>query len=265
MQALYRLFARSMPTLRLKLIQARMSQSPEEYVKRTVMTSLLLAIAFTIIIFLFGQNFKVLFIFPLLFAIAFFYFYHYADAKIAKRQKEISKEVVFAGRFLLIELESGVPVYQSFQNLAKNYESIGPYFGEVIQKVDLGTSFEDALNEAVQAAPSNDLRRIFWQVLNSLKTGSEVADALNAVFDQIVREQQIQVKEYGRKLNPMAMFYMMMAVIVPSLGTIMIIVLSTFVGFALDMLFFSVLLGINVIVQLLFVAAIKSQRPPVDL
>jgi flagellar protein FlaJ len=109
------------------------------------------------------------------------------------------------------------------------------------------------------------LRRIFWQVLNSLKTGSEISGALTAVFDQIVREQQIAVKEYGRKLNPLAMFYMMIAVIVPSLGTIMLIVLSTFLGLDLNLLFFSVIIVANVLVQIMFLVIIKAQRPPVDL
>jgi hypothetical protein len=98
-----------------------------------------------------------------------------------------------------------------------------------------------------------------------MKTGADVADSLNSVIDQIVRQQQIDVKEYGRKLNPMAMFYMMVAVIVPSLGTTMIIVLSTFVGFSLPLPFllvFAVLIGL---VQFMFFAVIKSSRPPMEL
>lgn len=265
MAVLTKIFARQFPQLRLKLAQARLKASPEEYLKRTLTVSLFLALALSGILFLFTKNPMMLLLFPFAYAVAFFYFYHYADAEIAKRRKEISKEVVFAGRFLLIELESGVPIYQSFQNLARNYENIGAYFAEVIQKVDLGTPFDEALNEAVQVAPSNDLRRILWQILNSLKTGSEVADALGNVFDQIVREQQIDVKEYGRKLNPLAMFYMMIAVIIPSLGTIMLIVLSTFIGLDLNLLFFGMLIFLNIVVQFMFLAIIKAQRPPVDL
>lgn len=263
--ALHRILSKQFPGLRLQLAQARIMQTPEEYIRRTMMISMFLATALVILLFAFTKKPLMALAFPIAYVFAFMYFMNYAQARIVRIQREISKEIIFAGRFLIIELESGVPIYEAFQNMAKNYETVGQYFGEVIQRVDLGTPMEEALNEAVQLAPSNDLRRIFWQILNSLKTGSEVSDALNNVFDQIVREQQIAVKEYGRKLNPMAMFYMMIAIIVPSLGTIMLIVLSTFIGLDLNMLFFGLLVFANAIVQLLFLSMIKAQRPPVDI
>lgn len=265
MNMLYKLVAKQFPDLKIRLAQARVRKSAENYIKQTLVLSLFLALALAVIFFFFTQSFWPFVLLPLFYVIAFFYFMHYADALIAKAQKQVSKEIVFAGRFLIIELESGVPIYQAFQALARNYEHTGKYFAEIIERVDLGTSMEQSLNEAVQLAPSNDLRRMFWQVLNSLKTGSEVADALSSVFDQIVREQQISVKEYGRKLNPMAMFYMMVAIIIPSLGTIMLIVMSTFLGLDLNMLFFGVIVGANILIQLIFLTMIRAQRPPVDI
>jgi len=265
MATLYKIIARWFPGLNLKLAQARINQTAEYYMQRTVFISMILSISVSLIIFSFTKNFLTILFFPLIYIISFFYLIHYADAKIARIQRDVSKEIVFAGRFLIIELQSGVPMYRSFQNLGRNYETIGKYFDEIVQRVDLGTPMEEALNEAVQLAPSNDLRRIFWQILNSLKTGSEVTGALGSVMEQIVREQQIAVKEYGRKLNPLAMFYMMVAIIVPSLGTIMLIVLSTFIGIELGMLIFLLIVGVNVIVQLMFLAIIKAQRPAVDI
>jgi len=242
-----------------------MHETPESYLKRTMMMSVMLSFGICIIMFFFTSSFKAFFFFPIVLFVAFFYFLNYVHMKSLKLQKAISMEIVFAGRFLIIELESGVPIYNAFQNLAKNYENVGKYFAEIIERVDLGTSLEESLNEAVQLSPSNDLRRLFWQILNSLKTGSEVSDALQSVFDQIVREQQISVKEYGRKLNPLAMFYMMIAIIVPSLGTIMLIVMSTFIGLELNMLFFGIIIFSSIVVQFMFLAMIRSQRPPVDI
>jgi archaeal flagellar protein FlaJ len=263
--ALYKIVARQFPELRLKLAQARMNETPELYVQKTFFISMLLAAGLTIILFSFTKKPGVLFAFPILYIMSFLYFIHRADAKVAAIQKQISKEIVFAGRFLIIETDSGVPMYRSFQNIGRNYDAIGKYFNEVVQRVDLGTPLEEALNEAVQLAPSNDLRRVFWQILNSLKTGSEVGPALNNVVDQIVREQQIAVKEYGRKLNPLAMFYMMIAIIIPSLGTIMLLVLGTFIGIKMGWLLFSIIIGVNILVQFMFLTMIKAQRPPVDM
>jgi flagellar protein FlaJ len=261
----YRHLAQRFPDLRLRLAQARMYQTPEDYVQQTFVLSALITGAIVLLLFGFSRSPAVLLLAPVAMPILFTYFMHRAEANAAKIQRAISKEVVFAGRFLIIELESGVPLYKALQNIGENYETIGKYCEEVVQRVDLGTSMEEALNEAVQLAPSNDLRRIFWQILNSLKTGSEVGTALGSVVDQIVREQQISVKEYGRKLNPMAMFYMMIAIIVPSLGTIMLIVLGTFIGLNIGLLLLSIVLGIDLLVQFMFLTIIREQRPPVDL
>ena len=92
-----------------------------------------------------------------------------------------------------------------------------------------------------------------------------MSKALSSVFDQIVREQQIAVKEYGRKLNPMAMFYMLIAIIVPSLGTIMLVVMTTFIGFDLSLLILFLIVGFIWFIQFMFLAIIKSSRPPVDM
>ena len=149
--------------------------------------------------------------------------------------------------------------------MQKNYEIIGKHFQAIVDKVDMGTDMETAINEVTEATPSPNLRKILWQVLNSLKTGSDVNRALETVISQIVKEQQIEIKEYGRKLNPLAMFYMMIAVIIPSLGMIMFMVLSSFIGFKIDLAIFFTIIGIFAFIQFMFVALIKSSRPAVDI
>jgi len=186
------------------------------------------------------------------------------DIKISRREKDISREIIFAGRFLVIELESGVPLYNALSNLSKNYEVIGSYVREIINKVDLGTSLEDALNEAAELIPSNDLRRILWQIINSLRTGSNVSASLGSVIDQITKEQAIEVSKYGRKLNPLAMFYMIVAVIFPTLGVTMLIVLSSFMKFRMTLSILLLLAGLIAFVQFMFLSLVKFSRPPIE-
>jgi hypothetical protein len=45
----------------------------------------------------------------------------------------------------------------------------------------------------------------------------------------------------------------------------MLIVLSTFLGIELNLLFFTVIISANLLVQLVFLVIIKAQRPPVDI
>ena len=267
------LFARiadSVPHLRFKLKQAGMNIKPEDFVKQTFLSAFYLtaglfsSITLILVKFEAFTTLLLLLVFPF-FALLMFYLIKIPDAKILGRGKDISKEVVFAGRFLIIELESGVPLYNALQNLSKNYKAIGSYVKEITDKVDLGTSMEDALNEAVELVPSDDLRKMFWQIINSLRTGSDVSRSLLSTVDQIAKRQKIQINEYSKKLNPLAMFYMMIAVIAPSLGMTMLIILSSFVNFTLSLtilLFLAALLGF---MQFMFLATIKFPRPPIDL
>ncbi len=247
-----------------------MQEKPDEFIRKTFLVSMYMSIGIFIFLFLLLYGFGLFhpamvgFV-PLLCISLLFYLVKLPDAKIISKQKEVSREIVFAGRFLVIELQSGVPLYNALGNLAKNYKAIGAYSRVVIDKVDLGTSMEDALNEAVELSPSEDFRKLLFQVINSLRTGSDVASALSTAVDQISKRQQIQVSEYGKKLNPLAMFYMMIAVIAPSLGMTMLIIVSSFVNLTLSLTILIVLAGLLGFVQFMFLSIIKFSRPPIDL
>ena len=258
------------PELKLKLVQADMDEKPEEFIHKTVISAVMLS--FGIFILFVGGMLKslnmpvsiIFALFPVGAVLFFFYLIKMPDVKIRKIAKEVNKEIVFATRFIIIEVESGVPIYDAFINVSRIYPAIGKYFSSIIDKVNMGTSMEDAINEATEIVPSNDLRKILWQILNSIKTGADVTESLNSVLEQIIKNQKIAVEEYGRKLNPLAMFYMIVAVIVPSLGTTMLIIFSSFIGFKLKLAVLLSLTGFLAFIQFMFYAMIKSSRPAVE-
>ena len=262
--------AESIPNLKFKLKQAGMDLRPEEFIKRTFLSAFYMTFglffSLTLILIKFGAftKFLLILIIPV-FGFLMFYLLKIPDARIIGKEKEISKEIVFAGRFLIIELQSGVPLYNALHNLAKNYKATGAYVNEIIDKVDLGTSLEDAMNEAVELVPSDDFRKMLWQIINSLRTGSDVSKSLVSTVDQVAKRQQIQINEYSKKLNPLAMFYMMIAVIAPSLGITMLIILSSFIQFTMSLTILLLLAFLLGFVQFMFLAIIKFSRPPIDL
>jgi len=260
-----RAFASKLPELRQTLRLARMPDTPEYYLKKTMNVGMILAFALTMVVFGFTKSPSALIAFPIVFILASAYAYRYAAYRVQKEAKLIDQELVYATRYLLIQLESGIPLYSTFENLARNYEHVGKYFAEINEKMNLGTPLQDALNEAVENSPSDNLRKVLWQILNSLRVGSEVTMAIQGVLEQVVREQKIAVVEYGRKLNPMAMMYMMAAIIVPSLGVAMLVVLATFIGLQLSLSALLILAGMLLFIQFMFLAVIRSQRPAVEL
>jgi pilus assembly protein TadC len=262
---LLKALASRLPELRRKLRVARLPDSPEYYLRKTLTLGFLIATSLTLVLFGFLKTPLVLLAFPVIWLAGSAYVYRLADLVIKKEARAINQELVYATRYMIIQLESGIPVYATFDNLAANYEHVGRYFREINEKMNLGTPLTDALNETIDTVPSDELRKILWQILNSLRVGSEMTGALQTVLDQVVREQKIAVVEYGRQLNPIAMMYMMFAIIVPSLGTTMLIVMATFIGIKLSLTVLLIFAGVLLFVQFMFLAMIKSQRPAVDL
>ncbi len=255
--------------LKLKLKQAGMEEKPEDFIKKTFISAFYMTTGLVVALFLVLAKLEILkgimfLIIPIIFVIMFFYMLKLPELKISRKEKDISKEIVFAGRFIIIELESGVPLYNAMINVSKNFKIIGQYFKEITDKVDLGTSMEDALNEAVEFVPSNDLRKILWQIINSIRTGSNIAKSLYSVMEQVTKDQMNEVNKYGKKLNPLAMFYMIVAVILPSLGMTMLIILSSFIKFQLSLTILIALAGFLGFVQFMFIATVKLSRPPIE-
>ncbi len=260
------------PELSMTLRMANLAYTPEEFVKRTLQSSLTMSFGVIMIIFMFLANsidkldlLKILLIaFPIVFFMLFSYFFQMPTVRINKLKRQIDKEIIFAGRFLIVELESGVPIYTAMRNMSRNFKYVGAYFQEIIEKVSVGTTLEGAINEAVELVPSESLTKILWQISNSLSTGSDLVKPITNVVETLIREQQIKVSEYGRKLNPLAMFYMLIAVVVPSLGITLITIISIFVGIKLNLPMLLVVVGLLGFMQFMFVAIISSSRPAAD-
>jgi len=269
LNTIFQRVAKAAPMLKMKLKQAGIDDKPEDFIKKTFVSAFYMTTGLVVALFLVLAKFNVLkgimFVFvPVIFFVMFFYMIRLPDLKISRKEKDISKEIVFAGRFLIVELESGVPLYNAMVNVSKNYEVIGRYFKEITDKIDLGTSMEDALNEAVEFIPSNDFRKILWQIINSIRTGSNVAKSLYSVMEQITKDQITEVNKYGKKLNPLAMFYMIVAVILPSLGMTMLIILSSFIKFELSLTILLALAGFLGFVQFMFISMVKFSRPAIE-
>jgi len=269
MNTLFQRISKQFPLEKLKLKQAGMNIKPEDFLKKTFlsafyMTTLMVIMLVMLLIKLNIVKTILIFAVPIIFIVMFLYMMKLPDMKIKRKEKEVSKEIVFAGRFLIIELESGVPLYNAMVNVSKNYEVVGKYFKEITDKIDMGTSMEDALNEAVEFIPSNDFRKILWQIINSIRTGSNISKSLYSSMEQITKDQINEVNKYGKKLNPLAMFYMIIAVILPSLGITMVIILSSFIQFELSLTILLTLAGFLGFVQFMFISLVKFSRPAVE-
>lgn len=267
---IYTYVSRKFPELPLKLSQAKREETAQEFIQKILSSSLLIAgsIWFFITMMLLKFNKPIIIAIPIAAftgVLGFFYLMKLPDMIILKSNKEVDREIVYAGKFLIVELNAGVTLYDALKTVAANYKAIGDHIKVLTNEVDLGTSIDEALNNAINNTTSQNLRKFLWQILNAHQTGSDIAQSLNSVLDQILREQMIEAEKYGKKLNPVAMFYLMIAVIIPSLGMVMAIIVASFMSIYLSIVALLLIWAFFSFVQFMFLAIIKSMRPAVQL
>ncbi|MGC9309342.1 MAG: hypothetical protein ACP5D2_01450 [Candidatus Nanoarchaeia archaeon] len=96
-----------------------------------------------------------------------------------------------------------------------------------------------------------------------MRAGSDMEVVIRESINSLSEEQLLQIQEYGNKLNPLIMFYMLVSVIMPALAITFLTVLSSMVnmpGNTTKAMFIGLFILV-VLVQVMFLGIIKSKRP----
>lgn len=258
------------PKLKKEIRIAHLKTTPQEFVYKSLKFSLPFSLGLTVLFFFIADKAGLpLILIPAVFIVLFFLVFNFQflklKAKITQRQKEIDQEVLFVGQFLLIKLYSGRPLLNALIDTSESYGVASKYMKEIVNDINTGSSLEDALENAMVYSPSEKFRKILFHVNNALKLGIDVTGPLNSVLEEITAEQDIEIKRYGKKLNTIVIFYMLAAVVMPSIGMTIFIVISSFINFNISVTHFLVVILFIVIIQITFISVFKGVRPTVNL
>jgi len=223
------------PHLTLYLFQCESEFEEREYTSIAIFASLfwlaLLAIVFTVIYFIakIPPNYFLITV-PLslvLSSLIFIYIMIYPRLIISRRTRDIEKNLLFAVRHLLIQVKSGVPLFDAMVSVSHaNYGLVSEEFNNAIRKISTGIQDVDVLEELALKNPSLYFRRSLWQISNAIRSGADIANTLDNIVTSLANEQRVLVRKYGSQLNPLAFIYLMFGVIIPSLGIALMITLS---------------------------------------
>lgn len=258
------------PGLKRLLIIAKVKDGPREFIAKGLRLALYSSVAVTILMFFMFDKLEIplillAIVFPITFAITIMFILQMPYGTMRKREREINKEILFAGRYLLVKMESGYPLFNTLIDASKSYGVCAEYFKEIVDDINTGTPIELALENAREYNASDKFKRILWQIITALNTGANVTDPLRATLKSITGEQILEIKAYAKKLNSLMMFYMVVACVMPSIGVTMFIIMSGFLQLEISTAhLFSVLFFLTVI-QLTFISLIRGTRPMVNI
>jgi len=200
------------------------------------------------------------------FAIAFASFTYitfYPKISISRNTRNVEKNLPHALHHLLIEVRSGMPLYNALISMSKgDYGALSKEFQKTVNEINTGKSEIESLEILARENNSIYFRRILWQIVNSMKSGADIGSTLKEIVDQTTAEQKADIKKYGTQLNSLALFYMIFVVIFPTLGIVFLLILGSFLGavFNIQAIMMGIL-GFLVLIQFVFIGLIKGKRP----
>ena len=260
----------AVPSIEQDLRMARMDDDPDEYLAFALYKALQMgvglgasAVAIGFILNLNLMKYLGAGIMVVITPLLFLSFGYQPKIKAKNISRNIEKNLPYALRHMLIEVSSGISLYQAMVSVSQDYEEASDEFERIVSDIQGGKSQIEAIEDSIARTESQMYRRTQWQLINSIKSGANVTTTLESLVDTILEEQKLEVQNYGEDLNPFILMYLMLAVIFPSLGVTLMIVLSSFTGFEIDQLIFYGIVGGLVVFQLFFLNLLKSRRPEV--
>ena len=258
------------PALKESLLNAEYPYTAREYAAMAIASAGINAMAIALLVALAGVASKNPSLLPVALVLVLIVFMatlltglYYPQIISTRRMRKLEAQLIPATRQLLIEIKSGVPLFNAMASVSSEYGEVSNAFSKIVQKINSGVPELEALAEASTTNPSHQYRRLLWQISNALKVGSDLGRVLELQIDELTRERVDQIRRYGQELSPWTMIYMMAAVIVPSLGVTMLIVIVGFLDVTVPKIILAVVLAGLIGFQLFFLNFVNSRRPAI--
>lgn len=258
------------PKLERQLRTARIDETPENYVAKCLNRAAKLTLPVSAAIFVITLNLNRQMLTSLspvftvlIFLMSFLTFVSIPNIKTKRRTRKLEKELPYALRDILIQIQSGIPLYQAMKSATTGYGEMSEELKRIIKDIDGGKSMTKALEESIVRNPSKRYRRSMWQLNNSIRSGTDVSTTMSSIVDSIIKQQKLEIEKYGEELNPYILVYLLLAVIGPALGITGIIVISSFTGTSVGIQLYIGILFFLAVVQIFFLNLIRSKRPEV--
>lgn len=258
------------PNLEIQLGQSDINIEPREYLAMMAFLTLFYLIFFTALITLilsrFMEQFLVLGVtvgiivsFLVLVQLSMF-----PMMRIRKKQRDLEKNLLFALRTMLIEIKSGVTLFDAMELISKsNYGKLSAEFKKAVDEINTGAIYDEALQRLATNNPSPYFRKALWQIITGMKSGGDMASIIRETVVSAARDQRIAINKYSAQLRLLSLAYMMIGVIMPALGLTFLIVIGSFPQLEIGEPIFWILLGAIIIMQFMYIGVIKSRRPTI--
>jgi flagellar protein FlaJ len=259
------------PGLRYDLINAQIQTSPEAYSLASAMSALiwgfLSAIFMVLVVRVRGISGPLAIVAPFvafLVVWAFFFLLHIRYPRLLSNSvaAKIDHGLLFATRDMLIQISSGIPLFSALANIADgDYGQVSVELKKTVSEVRAGTSLNAALENLALSSQSKYLKKTAWQIITAMRSGANLTTALKGIIKMLVDEQMREVKAYNSELNFIVLIYLLVAAVLPTVGTTVLVIFSVFGVLGVTPEIYAGLVGAGMFIQCLIIGYVYVRRP----
>ena len=182
-----------------------------------------------------------------------------------KDVKDMEKNLIYVLKDMVLHAKSGGTLYEAVVNSGNSDTGrLSEEFDIAAREVNMGFSLMSALERLASRVNSEYVKKTCWRLVDSIKTGSNLETTLQPIINELSTYQKSRIENYVKELNLWSLVYMMFSVAIPTIGSTMMVVLSTFSSGGVTPISFT-LFGIGcVFIQLVLALFVKSRRPNVQ-
>jgi flagellar protein FlaJ len=259
-----------MPGLGRNLALLDMKKDEAEYLGAAFVNALFAGVVFGVFFYLVAMKMEVAeevstygsaAVGAVLFLVTMLYITLFPAWIVRRRADEIEENLLYAMRHVMVQTSAGVPFFESLSTASSGYGAVSAEFRKIMNDVNGGRDLTEALEESAAKSPSKYYKGVMWHISNSTRSGYDVGNILKELVGYLSYEQQVKVKKFGSELNVISMFYLSTCVLVPTMGLILAVILSSFSIIALSPTLLGVFVFVIAIFNMVFLGMIQSRRP----
>lgn len=221
--------------LKIKLKKGASKLTPFQYVYQTLTLTGFSFFAMILIIFMATKNYPLIMISGMGFSILMIPFiyqftFRFIDVQIRKQARELDSDLLFVSEYFLVSLESGLPLGNAIQGLSKLQRPGAKFFKKIYTEFKTGKDLESALMEGSKNCASDSLKILLKRLKDSLSIGVDLKTVLENFIEESAEKKIIEIRGFSKKLNPLVMMYLLVGVVMPSLGVTFLMLGATMIN-----------------------------------
>ncbi len=175
---------------------------------------------------------------------------------------KIDRGLLFATRDMLIQISSGIPLFGAMANVADgDYGQVSSEFKKVVNEVRSGKNLTNALEDMAVRNQSKYLKKTVWQLITAMRSGANLSTALRGIIKLLVDNQLREVKSYNAELNFIVLIYLMVAAVLPTIGTTVLVIFSVFGVLGVTPEIYGGLVAGGMFMQCMIIGYVRMRRP----